>query len=225
MRLAAGTNPLLSPNGRWVDYRGGSLSRPSALRLISSQGGAPRVPRSPPILSCGRRTRDCYVCRARVACRSWTPARSAPRRFEYPKGSGSFPFSPDASRVVFERSTGSGTDIYTISTASGAIRRLTEGGRSGYPLWGPGGIAFERFGADPCANCHGDVWLMNPSGDDVRQLTHTHASIYPAAWSGDGTRMLAAYPAINNRQALRRRRRRRPSGALFLSSSRAPRRR
>ena len=65
-----------------------------------------------------------------------------------------------------------------------------------YPLWGPGGIAFERFGPSPC--CHGDVWLMNATGGDARQLTHTHAGIYPAAWSADGSRMLAAYPPTNN---------------------------
>jgi hypothetical protein len=39
---------------------------------------------------------------------------------------------------------------------------------------------------------------MNDDGSDQHQLTHTHAGIYPAAWSADGRRMLAAYPATNN---------------------------
>jgi hypothetical protein len=65
-------------------------------------------------------------------------------------------------------------------------------------LWGPGGIAFERYAPQACVNCLGDVWLMNADGGDAHQLTHTHAGIYPAAWSADGTRLLAAYPATHN---------------------------
>ena len=198
VRLAAGTNPLLSPDGRWVAYRAGLLSRPSALRLISSDGGAPRAAKvsADPLVWSPDSQLLLVHGPGGVSIVDARSLRST--RLRVPEGSGSFSFSPDARTGVFERSTGSSGDIYTISITSGAIRRLTEGGRSAYPLWGPSGIAFERFGAGRCANCHGDVWLMNPSGDDARQLTHTHAGIHPAAWSGDGTRMLAAYPAIDN---------------------------
>ena len=54
---------------------------------------------------------------------------------------------------------------------------------------GPNGIAFER---------HGDVWLTDEDGGDIHQLTHTRAGIYPAAWSSDIIRLLAAYPAMHN---------------------------
>jgi Tol biopolymer transport system component len=121
--------------------------------------------------------------------------RATPIRL--PEASGNFSFSPDGAMLVFMHSTGAGSDIYTVSR-TGAIHRLTDDRRSGYPLWGPGGIAFERFGRDRCANCHGDVWVMNASGDDAHQLTHTHAGIYPAAWSANGRRLLAAYPATHN---------------------------
>jgi Tol biopolymer transport system component len=38
----------------------------------------------------------------------------------------------------------------------------------------------------------------NSSGGGAHQVTHTPAGIYPAAWSADGSRMLAAYPVTNN---------------------------
>jgi Tol biopolymer transport system component len=120
------------------------------------------------------------------------------RRLRLPEASGGFSFSPEGSVLAYEHSTGRGTDIFTITLGTGRIDRLTHDGRSGSPLWGPDGIAFERFGPDRCANCHGDIWLMSPTGGDPHQLTHTHAGIYPAAWSADGTRMLAAYPATHN---------------------------
>jgi hypothetical protein len=43
-----------------------------------------------------------------------------------------FSFSPDGSSIVFEERGKDGPDIYTMSVASGAIRRLTTGGRSAY---------------------------------------------------------------------------------------------
>jgi Tol biopolymer transport system component len=96
--------------------------------------------------------------------------------------------------LAFQHSTGAGSDIYTVDRTGGAIHRLTDDHRSGFPLWGPDGIAFERFGPDRCMNCHGDVWVMDESGGGPDQLTHTNAGIYPAASSADGRRLLAAVP-------------------------------
>jgi Tol biopolymer transport system component len=119
-----------------------------------------------------------------------------------PEGSFGFSFSPDGSQLAFARATSKGQNVYSVSTDGGPVRPLTDDDRSSSPLWGPRGIAFERYGVDGkgdrCGNCHGDVWMMDGDGGDVRQLTHTHAGIYPAAWSGDGSRMLAAYPATHN---------------------------
>jgi dipeptidyl aminopeptidase/acylaminoacyl peptidase len=132
--------------------------------------------------------------------------RRCDRRRPYPAeradpaaaASGSFSFSPDGSTLAFQHSTGSGSDIYTVRRTSGVIHRLTDDHRSAFPLWGPGGIAFERFGPDRCMNCHGDVWVMDERGSNLRQLTHTRAGIYPAAWSANGRHLLAAYPATHN---------------------------
>jgi Tol biopolymer transport system component len=203
MRLATGADSMISPDGRWVVYRRDTHSQPTQLLVISSEGGTPRL------LSAS--SYDPVV---------WSPdsrlvAADAPGRLaivdvrsgksttlHLPEASFGFSFSPDGSELAFTESKGSGQNVYTVSTHGGVIRRLTSDGRSGFPLWGPSGIAFERFGVDGqgdrCGNCHGDVWLMDANGGGVRQLTNTHAGIYPSAWSWDGTRLLAAYPATHN---------------------------
>lgn len=197
-RLAVGASPLLSPDGTRVAYIGGPLQHPTGIRLIGTLGGAARVvgiAGEPIVWSPNSRfvavqgPRGLAIVDARTL-------RVAPIRL--PEASGNFSFSPDGTMLAFDHATGSGIDVYTVRRTDGAVQRLTDDRRSGYPLWGPAGIAFERFGADRCANCHGDVWMMNEDGGDQDQLTHTHAGIYPAAWSGDGRRLLAAYPATHN---------------------------
>lgn len=197
-RLAVGASPLLSPNGNMVAYVGGPTDRPTGVRVIGALGGPPRVVgiQGEPIawspdsrLLAVQGTHGLAIVDARTL-------RATPIRL--PEASGNFSFSPDGTMLVFQHSTGAGSDIYTVRRTDGAIQRLTDDRRSGYPLWGPTGIAFERFGPDRCANCRGDVWVMNADGGDQHQLTHTHAGIYPAAWSADGRRLLAAYPATHN---------------------------
>jgi hypothetical protein len=117
------------------------------------------------------------------------------RTFTVPQASEYYTFSPDGKTLAFSHSTGRGSNISALHLADGRVTTLTSDDRSYAPLWGPHGIAFERF-TDHC--CHGDVWMMNADGGDARQLTHTHAGIYPAAWSGNGDRLLAAYPATHN---------------------------
>jgi Tol biopolymer transport system component len=102
---------------------------------------------------------------------------------------------------AFELITTAGRDVATESVRGGQVRVLTDDHRSGIPLWGPTGIAFQRDGnapGDVCGACHGDVWLMHADGSSQRRLTGTGAGIYPAAWSADGAHLLAAYPAMHN---------------------------
>jgi hypothetical protein len=198
LRLAVGTSPLLSPDGNWVAYLGGEIDHPASVRLTSTLGGTPRVARlSGQPLAWSWDSRLLAVQGADgVAIIDARTLRSTPIRL--PPASESFSFSPDGTMLAFQHSTGSGSDIYTVGRTSDVIHRLTDDRRSAFPLWGPGGIAFERFGPDRCANCHGDVWVMDERGGDLRQLTHTRAGIYPAARSANGRRLLAAYPATHN---------------------------
>jgi Tol biopolymer transport system component len=192
VRLARGADPAISPDGRWVVYRRDTGSQRNRLFVITSVGGTPRrlpgsseepvvwSPDSRLVATIGSSTGHLTIVNVRSRTAITLPV---------PQASGDFSFSPDGTELTFTHSTGSGQNVYTVSTGGRAIRRLTDDGHSFSPLWGPTGIAFER---------QGDVWLMDGSGGDVHQLTHTSAGIYPAAWSSDGTRMLAAYPAMHN---------------------------
>jgi Tol biopolymer transport system component len=193
--LAEGTDPLLSPNGRWVAYIGGPLAHPSTLRLVSTLGGHPRdtsLTGSAAVWSTDGQLLAVAVAHHGLALLDARTLRTRVLNL-HPGGYG-FSFSPDGSALVYETNGRHGPDIYTVTIKGDVIHRLTSGGRSIDPLWGPRGIAFERY----LPNGDGDVWLMGAEGSDPHQLTHTHAGIYPAAWSADGTRMLAAYPATHN---------------------------
>jgi hypothetical protein len=197
-RLAVGTNPILSTDGNWVAYAGGPIDHPTDVRLISTLGGMPRVVgiSGTPLVWSGNSRFLAVQGTSGLTIVEARNLRTASIRL--PEASYNFSFSPDGTALAFEHSTGAGSDIYTVARTGGRIHRLTGGHRTAFPLWGAGGIAFERYGPDRCVNCHGDVWVMNDDGSDPHQLTRTHAGIYPAAWSADGRRLLAAYPATHN---------------------------
>jgi Tol biopolymer transport system component len=191
-RLARGADPAISPDGRWVVYRRDTKAQPGGLLIISTGGGTPRQlpassddpvvwsPDSRLVAATGSSTGHLAIVNVRSG-KAIT--------LRVPQTSYGYSFSPDGTELAFTHNTGSGQNVYTVSTSSGAVRQLTDDGRSSSPLWGPTGIAFGR---------QGDVWLMDEDGGDSHQLTHTRAGIYPAAWSLDGTRLLAAYPANHN---------------------------
>lgn len=203
VRLAEGTDPLVSPDGRWVAYDGPGVYRDPKLRLVSTLGGNSKAVAAlgvPVVWSPDSRF---VVVQGSLNAVLVDVRRLRVRRLRVREGSrvlGGFTFSPDSRMLAYELGTDAGSNIFTVNLHSGAVRQLTHDDRSGWPLWGSNEIAFERFGPERCANCLGDVWLMSPSGSNARQLTHTNAGIYPAAWSADGTRMLAAYPANHNGQ-------------------------
>lgn len=193
--LAEGMFPLLSPDGRWVAYTGGSLDHPGRLRLVSTLGGASRATRivgGSAAWSPDSRTLAVAPTHGVVELLDVRTLRTRVLRL-HPGGAG-FSFSPDGSALAYETNGRHGPDIYSVTIKDGAVHRLTDAGLNGSPLWGPGGIAFERYTSD----ARGDIWLMNGDGTDARPLTHTHAGIFPAAWSADGSRLLAAHPATHN---------------------------
>jgi Tol biopolymer transport system component len=191
-RLARGADPAISTDGRWVVYRRDTRAQPGGLLIISTGGGTPRQlpassddpvvwsPDSRLVAATGSGTGHLTIVNV---------GSGKAITLRVPQASYGYSFSPDGTELSFTHSTGSGQNVYSVSTSSGAVRQLTDEGRSSSPLWGPAGIAFARLG---------DVWLMDEDGGDIHQLTHTHAGIYPAAWSSDGARLLAAYPANHN---------------------------
>jgi hypothetical protein len=101
-----------------------------------------------------------------------------------------FAFSPDSRRIVYVARN----NLFVISASGGKPRRLTDDQKSYAPVWGKTGIAFVRFAHD----AHADVWLSNGHPKGARQLTHTGAAFWPAFFSADGKKLLAANPATHD---------------------------
>ena len=114
-------------------------------------------------------------------------------------------FAPDQpARLVYARGLArsmcffSGVDIYSAAVDGTGVKRLTTDGRSLNPVWGAGGIAFDRQ-----TPRHNDapiyqVWLMNPDGSNLVPLTHMQIpslvdGLVPLQFSGDGKRLLTEF--------------------------------
>jgi TolB protein len=78
-------------------------------------------------------------------------------------------WSPDGTRIAFERDFAKHAGIYTMSAEGGDLRSLTPRGLQGLPAFSPDGttIVFDRTLPKEDA-----LWLMNADGTNLRQLTH-----------------------------------------------------
>lgn len=125
-------------------------------------------------------------------------------------------FCPDCSdsapQLVYSKSPRESfplrSDVYKFSVASGETVRLTEDHRSLDPLWRPSylergrpakivfvkqlGAGQRRYGPK------NELYFMNPSGSEVRRLTHTRVGplllgLFPTEWSADGRHLLTEF--------------------------------
>jgi Tol biopolymer transport system component len=192
--LALGSNPELSPDGRWIAF-----TRLKSLMLIPSVGGRVRTmyaisgkrafvydsvwgPNSKQLVAYAWDGHDNHLVLVDVATDHQT---------EFARGNVDSPtISPNSARVAYVADQ----NLFVYNIASRRTIQLTRGGVSLDPHWGPFWIAY----AKPQRRATGDIWLIRGGGGANHQLTHTHAGIWPDAWSADGKRLLADNPAIHN---------------------------
>ena len=198
-RLAAGSNPRVSPNGQIVAFlhQGQGRSSQPELMLVPADGSAPVSG-----LAVGWRETTAF---------DWSPDSASiaavlgpeigPKRLvlidvapgaQQTIARGFFSavsFAPEigpGGQLVYGRSASEGfpsnTDVYRYDIPTGQpIRvpvpvRLTHDHRSTSPLWGPAGkiVFVKQLGAKQRKyGPKNELYLMDPAGKRVRRLTHT----------------------------------------------------
>ena len=102
--------------------------------------------------------------------------------------------SPDGSRIVFVRTTvndrkdGYSTAIWTVTTASGETRQLTNGPRDTTPRWSPDGkyLAFVRATESGGRQEPGQLFMLSMMGGEPFQFTTLPRGANSPQWSPDG---------------------------------------
>ena len=97
--------------------------------------------------------------------------------------------SPDGTKLVFSSRKGkkSKRETPTLWTANIDGSMMTQIGAGHNPRWSPDGskILFHA----PAGN-NFDIWMINPDGTDLMQLTTDSADDVDACWSPDGTKIV-----------------------------------
>ncbi len=94
-------------------------------------------------------------------------------------------------------------DIEVAAADGAGAQQITHDGLSLYPVWGPGGIAFDREMLRPDADPAYEIWLMNADGSRPVQLTDLSVpplmdGLVPVAFAGDdGAWLLAQYEGLD----------------------------
>ena len=208
VRLARGTAPHVSPNGKLVAY-----ASTRGLAVVSTAGGRPRVLigsgwQDEPTLawSPDSATLMAVTGKNELATKRlvWIDVASGKVLRTLASGYDFFgvDFSPDGSRVVYTRAptVKMPTNLFIATLATGRVRRFTEDGRSFAALWNRSWIVFARSRKPARANDapKQDLYLMRPARTDFHRLTYTNpgyllAGLLPVAWSQAGTRLLAEF--------------------------------
>ena len=220
-RLASGSNPRISPDGKIVAFfhQASGRSAQPELMLAPADGSAP-VSR----LASGWRETSVFA---------WSPDSASvvavlgpelgPKRLvliDVVTGArqtiaGGFfsgvSFAPHGGQLVYSRAASEDfpprSDVYRYDIPQGetvrAVQpvRLTRDGRSLDPLWGPGGriVFVKQLGAKQRKyGPKNELYLMNEGGGQVRRLTHTRVDpllqgLYLTAWSDSGKQLLAEF--------------------------------
>ena len=211
-RLVRGVWPAVSPDGRWIAFhRCGEFH--CDLYLVPASGGTAR-----PLARRADSPQWAPTSDRIVASRSVTSRETAlvsvdaegSREVELVRGVFyGWSISPSGDEVVYaragasspERFTGAHIDLFVIGIEGGEPRRLTDDGRSGFPVWGPDTIAFARLLPYRGWGRH-EIWRIEPDGEGRRPVTGRLpkrllgsgiTGLIPVAWSSDGRALVASW--------------------------------
>lgn len=176
-KLTSGVAGVLSPDGRTVAV----ARRGRGIFLVPSRGGHTRrltartlrpqawSPDGKSVLATAATDRAVYELDALD--------RDSGRRQVIARGSlYGFDFSPQGDELVYSRAPqptfegicGDQFDLYVSKLDGSDAKAITHDGLSGFPAWGPGGIAFAHFpSGGALADCAAPgVWTIDPDGSN-----------------------------------------------------------
>jgi Tol biopolymer transport system component len=107
-------------------------------------------------------------------------------------------------KLVFERGTRDGSDMFTIGADGSGLTRLTRlRGEEGDASWSPDGSKVAFVGVRNPERGPFEIWVVNADGSGLKRLTrHRGFSIAPA-WSPDGSKIVYATEEGRQRPPLR----------------------
>jgi Tol biopolymer transport system component len=210
-QVGVGTNSHVSPDGEWIIYERESSSGTSEMRLY--QVGIHKSQRllnpwdesvvfawSPDSTKVAAVTGGVRGKRTLLVIDIKTQKREKVARGYFNGVS----FSPESDELVYgvsQTENALKSDIFRYALGGTAPKALTSHKVSAYPLWGPKDqIAFLVFNGSNKPNefRSGQIFVMNPEGERVSQVTHTKVSplavgLIPLDWSENGARLLAEF--------------------------------
>jgi Tol biopolymer transport system component len=221
-KIGSGSNPRVSPDGQTVAfYRAGKGNQPADLMVAATTGGAPKQLLSgwqnSFVFAWSSDSSTIAVLRGPEVGKQRLVMVDLASGEQHTIDRGYFSgvsFAPEGSeQLVYAKAASENfpprSDIYRIdilppgavSVAAEEPQQLTTDHRSFSPLWGPSGrIVFVKHLGEK-SRMYGpknDLFLMNPSGKQVKRLTNTEvgpllSGLSPTEWSANGNRLLTEF--------------------------------
>jgi hypothetical protein len=203
-RLTHGAFGQLSADGRWLAYQ--FLARPArGAYVVPVAGGAPRRLGEAVYAWSPDGSRLAFATKS--ALKLFDPVTNARSTLLRAPDISNISFAPNGRALVYDVSKVRGasaelhSDVFTVRFSDRRVRRLTDDGRSGEPVWGPHWIAYRHYGKTKWPQI-GGTWFMladgrgkhlfAPGDQDPRRA---HYGLEPLEFSRDGRRLLACTAA------------------------------
>jgi hypothetical protein len=210
-RIGRGSNPVVSPDGRWVAWVAPGSPEQVMLRRADRRRRARGLSRSSEV---GELRFSPDSTQLGMALRNRLTIHHVPTRSSFTAGNGNlrgFSFSPDSTSVVYgsagrDEDADARVDLYVLEFDAGPRTRITRDRRSLNPLWGPAGIVHDRQrireGDVPAYN----LFEVQPDGGSRRRITRLRiprlvSGLVPVELSARGTRLLAGFVGQDTRAA------------------------
>ncbi len=202
-RVGRGSEPVVSPDGRWVAWVDGQGPNIAKLRLADGSRKARDVAKAGEIDTL-QFSPDSKLLGVGAATRVWV--HNIHDRASIKVASGhirGFSFSPDSKSVAFgtaghNQAFDAPTDLYSVTIADKKRTRITRDRKSLNPLWTERGIIHDRQRARENVAPSYNLFEIQPDGGSLRRITALKipdlvSGLIPLELSENGKRLIAEF--------------------------------